>query len=174
MEAPLMSPQGHQLCRSCFHAGTQAAADNRAAQGGAFGALGGGLLYLGGQSGLDAGMRNDLDAKLLRSCAKCKAPAVTVVHVTFHYVNGITRGRTYLHRCGACQREFKTESVLRTIVELATSGACMLVGGGSIFFAEGWLWLLVLLLPLGGWLLFTTAKRIAARFTNPVVPRAAT
>ncbi len=172
MEAPHFSPQGHQLCRVCFHAGTQAAANGRAAQG-TLGNGFGGLVNFGGASTLDAGIQSDVDAKLLRSCAKCKAPAVNVVHVTFHYVNGITRGRTYLHRCGACQATFKTESVLRTIVELATAGACLLVGGGAMLLAEGWAYLLLLCLPLGGWLLFTTVRRIVSRFTNPVVPRAA-
>jgi hypothetical protein len=162
----------------CFHAEAQAAANSRAVQsamggarGGSVGGLGA-LVNLGGNASLDAGLQTDLDAKLLRSCAKCKAPAVNVVHVTFHYVNGITRGRTYLHRCGACQATFKTESVLRTIVELATGGACFLVGACSAFLAEGWGWLLLLLLPLGGWLLFSTMRRIVSRFTNPVVARA--
>ena len=164
VEAPLFSPEGEQLCRFCFHAGAQTAADNRAKE-----TLAGGLVYFGDSAPLEVG--TDLEAKLLRSCAKCKAHAVNVVHVTFHYVNGLTRGRTYEHRCAACNATFKTESVLRTITEFSAAFACMLFGACAIAFASGWQWIFVLCLPLGVWVLWTTGTRIVARFKNPVVPR---
>lgn len=169
-DGQFLSPQGQLLCRSCFNANAQAQANVRANEGGA--AFGGGMVYLGNERALEAGMAQDMDAKILRRCAKCQAPAVNVVHVTFHYVNGITRGRTYLHRCAHCSAEFKTESVLRMMTELFTGIACVLVGFVSIFFASGWGWLLVLCLPLGLWFTGVCVGRVIARFRNPVVPRA--
>lgn len=58
---------------------------------------------------------DDPRATQLRTCGKCKADAVSCYHVTFHYVNGIPAGRTYLHRCQACRREFTTISLWRLI-----------------------------------------------------------
>lgn len=170
-DTPFFSPQGHTLCRVCFNAGAVQAADQRAA---ATPAFGGGLINLGHneQGALAAGMQTDLEAKMLRRCAKCKAHAVTVVHVTFHYVNGLTRGRTYEHRCGACNATFKTESVLRMLSELFTGIVCALVGAGTIAVGpSGWGWVLALCLPLGLWVTWLTVARTVARLRNPIVPR---
>ena len=167
-DGQFLSPQGHLLCRACFNANAQAQANVRANEG----AFGAGMFYTGNERALDAGMAQDMDAKILRRCAKCQAPAVNVVHVTFHYVNGITRGRTYLHRCAHCNVEFKTESVLRMLTELFTGLVCALVGFSAIFFAEGWSWLLVLLAPAGLAFIGITLWRALARFRNPVIPRA--
>jgi hypothetical protein len=163
---PLFSPQGHVLCRPCFQLGSQAAADQRAQP-----AFGGGMLYLGNDGAMQAGMRTDLEGKMLRKCAKCKAHAVSVVHVTFHYVNGITRGRTYENKCASCAATFKTESPLRMMTELAGGLVCTAVGAGTILFASGWSWLIVLCLPLGLWATTITIGRAIARLRNPLVPR---
>ena len=155
------------MCGPCFHALSQAAANERANA-----SVGSGVLYLGDRS-MDAGLRGDMEAKLLRRCAKCRAHAVTVVHVTFHYVNGITRGRTYENRCGACGATFKTESVLRAMVELGAGIAIMLFGVCGIAFGSGWSLLFGLGVPLGIWMAGQTVLRIVARFRNPIVPRLA-
>ncbi|MBX3191537.1 MAG: hypothetical protein KF819_31365 [Labilithrix sp.] len=166
-DAPFFSPQGHLLCQACFHAAGQAAAQRSTS-----GAFGGGLIHLGNEGAtIDAGMRSDLEAKMLRRCAKCHAHAVTVVHVTFHYVNGITSGRTYEHCCGACNHSFKTESVFRSITELGTGIVAALAGLGAIAFASGWSLLVVLFLPLGVWMIASSIRAMIARLRNPVVPR---
>ena len=165
---PLLSPQGHLMCGPCFHAMSQAAANERANA-----SVGNGVLYLGNDRSVQAGLRGDMEAKLLRRCAKCQAHAVTVVHVTFHYVNGITRGRTYDNRCDACGVTFKTESVLRAIVELGGGIAITLMGACGIAFGSGWSLLLGLGVPLGMWMAGQTVMRIVARFRNPIVPRLA-
>jgi hypothetical protein len=166
--APHLSPQGHAVCGRCFHAITQRAAYARAAAAGPQTAF-----YFGNESALDAGVQRDVDARLLRRCASCRAHAVQVVHVTFHYVNGITSGRSYQHRCVACAKEFYTESLWRSILEIF-SGAFVLVIGAAMLGAgpEGWFgWLLVLLLPVGLLMIGASARRIIARFRNPPVPR---
>src|SRR5688572_4407569 len=58
---------------------------------------------------------DDPRATSVRTCGKCKQPAVVCYHVTVHYVNGIPAGRTYAHKCNACNRTFETMSVWRTI-----------------------------------------------------------
>jgi len=156
------------MCGPCFHAMSQAAANERANA-----SVGNGVLYLGNDRSVQAGLRGDMEAKLLRRCAKCQAHAVTVVHVTFHYVNGITRGRTYDNRCDACGVTFKTESVLRAIVELGGGIAITLMGACGIAFGSGWSLLLGLGVPLGMWMAGQTVMRIVARFRNPIVPRLA-
>ena len=169
---PFYSPQGHSLCHRCYHAGAQQAAQGRAQQ-----ASGSGYVYLGNDSAMSAGMAQDLETKLLRKCAKCQAHAVSVVHVTFHYVNGITRGRTYENACKACGVRFKTESLLRTIVEGGMGFVCVLVGllfGISLLDGHiGWVTLGTLLVPFGFYMVGLTTARIIARFRNPVVPRLA-
>ena len=163
---PLLSPQGHLLCGPCYHALGQAAANERAAA-----SVGSGVLYLGNDRSVQAGLRGDMEAKLLRRCAKCQAHAVTVVNVTFHYVNGITRGRTYDNACSACGSTFKTESVLRAIAELGGGIAVTVVGACGVVFGSGWSLLFALGVPLGLWMTGQTVVRIVARFRNPIVPR---
>jgi hypothetical protein len=167
LEAPLFSPQGQPLCRACYHAGTQAVANARASQGSA----GEGLVHFGNQTSIDRASQNDFDTRVLRKCAKCGAHAVNVIHVTFHYVNGITRGRTYLHRCGSCGVEFKTESVLRMITELFWAVVFIPTGIGAIFLASGWAYVICLALPLGLAMLVSSLRGVVARFRNPIVPR---
>lgn len=125
------------------------------------------------ESSLDAGVQRDVDARLLRRCASCRAHAVQVVHVTFHYVNGITSGRTYQHRCGACAKVFYTESLWRSILELGSGSLSALIGAGMLAFGpEGWGgWLITLFLPFGLWMMVSTLRKIVARFRNPPVPR---
>jgi hypothetical protein len=60
---------------------------------------------------------DDPRATSVRRCGKCKADAVTCVHVTVHYTNGLPMGRTYQHRCQKCSRTFSTISAWRTITE---------------------------------------------------------
>ncbi len=166
--APHVAPQGHAFCAPCFHAIQQRAANARAAAAGPQTAF-----YLGDQSSLDAGAQRDVDARLLRRCAACRAHAVEVVHVTFHYVNAITSGRTYEHRCAACSTTFYTESLWRSMLEVgsgcfaAVAGAVMLVSHPSTWIG----WVIVLLLPVGLWMMGSSAKRIVARLRNPPVPR---
>jgi hypothetical protein len=72
--------------------------------------------------------RDDPRATQLRKCGKCSADAVSCYHVTLHYVNGIPAGRTYLHRCQACRREFTTISLWRLIRDGFVAGLITLIG----------------------------------------------
>lgn len=171
---PYFSPQGHPLCHMCFHQAAQAAAQGRAMA--PMQSSANGYTHFGGSdASMQAGLSKDLEAKLLRRCAKCNAHAVKVAHVTFHYVNGITRGRTYRNECKACGATFITESFFRTLVEGGAGVVSMLVGLIFVFplldARFSWSSLMVLLIPFGGWLTGRTIARVIARFRNPVVPQ---
>lgn len=71
---------------------------------------------------------NDQRCREVRRCAKCSAPAVTVVHVTQHYSRGLPSGRTYAHRCSACNVTFDSISVWRAMVQFF--GAAVIVSIG--------------------------------------------
>lgn len=131
---------------------------------------------------------NDPRATQLRKCGKCGADAVTCYHVTFHYVNGIPAGRTYLHRCGACRREFTTISLWRLVRD--GFSACLIAVIGlfvapfqtySMFFerrlmgVSGGDWFLLVLMWLflvGGvaWM-GVLIERVFRVFENPVAAR---
>lgn len=61
---------------------------------------------------------DDPRATQLRVCGKCKQPAVVCYHVTLHSMNGLPAGRTYQHKCNACQRTFTTISLWRLMRDL--------------------------------------------------------
>jgi hypothetical protein len=73
---------------------------------------------------------NDARCREVRRCAKCSAPAVTVVHVTQHYSRGIPSGRTYAHRCGSCNVTFDSISVWRALTTLFAAAIITMIGFG--------------------------------------------
>jgi hypothetical protein len=75
---------------------------------------------------------NDARVRELRRCAKCTAPAVTVVHVTQHYSRGVPSGRTYQHRCGSCNVTFSSISVWRAVVQLFGAAVLVSIGFGMV------------------------------------------
>jgi hypothetical protein len=64
----------------------------------------------------------------IRRCGKCTAPQLTVVHVTQHYNRGLPVGRTYVHRCGACNTSFDSISLWRAIVFYLSAGFVASIG----------------------------------------------
>jgi hypothetical protein len=71
---------------------------------------------------------NDARVREIRRCAKCSAPAVTVFHVTQHYSRGLPTGRSYDHRCGACNVTFESISHYRAFMQLLFAGITASVG----------------------------------------------
>lgn len=80
-------------------------------------------------------MSDDLRATTRRKCAKCGQVAVACVHVTQHLLNGVLPiGRTYVHRCNACNAEFETESPFRSAYNFGWGLLMLGIGAlGSIF-----------------------------------------
>jgi hypothetical protein len=166
-----LSTNGDEVCRSCFYAEQQRAADGRADASLANMAQ----TSQGVQSLIDADQdmrRVDGRARATRRCARCGEPTVRVVHVTFHFRGAMPLGRTYRHRCAACSREMVTESPWRSIVEGLAAGSMIVVGGvGAAPSAWGLVWAA---LGLGGAaLLGRTVWRVAQLVRHPRIDRPA-
>src|SRR5260221_8899225 len=75
---------------------------------------------------------NDPRCREIRRCGKCTAPSITVVHVIQHYNRGLPMGRTYTHRCGACNTTFDSISWWRAISSVGFAGMITVFGFGMI------------------------------------------
>lgn len=78
----------------------------------------------------------------MRTCARCRAPAVRVAHVIQHYNRGLPMGKSYQHRCEACGVQFETLSGWKSLTDgffalLVMVGGLVILGGGlpAIYYA---------------------------------------
>jgi hypothetical protein len=116
----------------------------------------------------------DARATRIRRCHGCGQPTVRCRHVTQHVYGGlIPSGRTYVHSCTACNREFETLSPLRLVRDLFFSVISPPLGALVILYGvDGPWWALVvggLMLLFGLWWIYATVRAFVAQVRNPEV-----